>query len=104
MAFNLGTCMHSGSHTDMSERFNRACIESDIGANEGIISDFDILTCGGRDVSSIFNDDVLANLDLSMIAPENDSMPQRRTFTNLNVADDSGIWCNPVSFKDFREL
>lgn len=104
--FNFSTSCNWWAHSNKSIIFDRTSIKIAIGSNIHIVTNrhlVALLWVVACNSSQILDSWIFANCNLCSVTPYDHTVPERRTSTQMNVADYCSVWCNPVTIKQFRE-
>jgi hypothetical protein len=91
--------VYSCSHADEAEVLNSTGIKASVGADLNVVSNGNLIACGGvvaSDVNVVLDDGVLSNVNSGLISTNDNSVPERGSFSKIDITDDSGIRRDPV--------
>ena len=91
--------MDGSAHTDKGEVLESAGIKVGVRADLNIVSDGNVilgLSGAAADMNVVLNDRVLTDGDDGLVSTDHSSVPERGSFTEVNITDDSGIRRDPV--------
>jgi len=98
-AFDSCTSVYSCSHTDEAEVLNSTGIKAGVRADLNVVSNGNLIACGGvvaSDVNVVLDDGVLADVNSGLVSTDDNSVPERSSFSKIDITDDSGIRRDPV--------
>jgi len=97
---NVSATADGSSHTNESVVVDSASVESGISTDIAVLTDCDLvssLLSVASNTGQVLNGTVLANGDLSSVSADDNTVPERCTFHEAHVSDDSSVRGNPVT-------